>query len=359
MKNYLLNHQLNWAYLDTLPHIQALKTCPQDPIWHAEGDVYTHTRMVADQMLQLEIYKNAAQTDQNTLLLAALLHDIAKPLCTKTEDGRIVSPKHAYLGEKIARELLWDMDFVQREQICALVRLHGLPIWAMEKENPNRAVIAASLRIKNEWLYSLPTADILGRTCMDAPDLLERVHFFKELCLENECFIDRKIFHNAHSHFKFFNDNLAYPPTLFDDTAFEITLLSGIAGCGKDTFAQKMRHPIISLDDLRQKMKVKHGDSKGQGQVIQAAFELGKQYCIRKQSFVWNSTNLTEDTRSKIIQKFGVYHPRFKIVYIETSMETIFSRRSEYIPMASLEKMQQILEMPLPQEAHSVEYFRN
>jgi predicted kinase len=134
--------------------------------------------------------------------------------------------------------------------------------------------------------------------------------------------------------------------------------MSGIAGSGKDTFLQKNKLPVISLDYFRQEMKISHGDKQGQGRMVQRAYELAKKYAAAKQSFIWNNTNLTADMRSKLINKLAVYNPFFKIIYIETSIENIFARRGEDIPLHKLEKMIQILDMSLLEEVHEVEYIR-
>ena len=168
------DNQPDWEKMEAFSWIDALKNCPQDAIWHAEGDVYTHTKMVVEALLSLPEFALFSEIEQKILLYAAIFHDIAKPLCTFEEKGRIVSPKHAKIGEKVAREMLWEADFPFREAVCSLVRLHGLPLWALEKKQPNAGVISASLRLKNSWLYALSKADVLGRECEDKADLLEK-----------------------------------------------------------------------------------------------------------------------------------------------------------------------------------------
>lgn len=62
--------------------LMRLKDTPQDKIWHAEGDVYIHTQMVLEQTYKLldqldwEVEKRLVQ------VLAAVFHDIAKPIST-------------------------------------------------------------------------------------------------------------------------------------------------------------------------------------------------------------------------------------------------------------------------------------
>ena len=72
---------------------------PQDPEWHAEGDVFTHTKMVCEALLQLPEFQVLDEQEQHILFAAAMLHDVEKRSTTKREiengKERIVSPHHA------------------------------------------------------------------------------------------------------------------------------------------------------------------------------------------------------------------------------------------------------------------------
>jgi hypothetical protein len=72
--------------------IRRLAGVPQDLIHHAEGDGWTHTRLAAQALAGLPRWR-ALPTDRRVRLFAAvLLHDVAKPDCTRhTEDGRITA----------------------------------------------------------------------------------------------------------------------------------------------------------------------------------------------------------------------------------------------------------------------------
>lgn len=358
--NLLKNDFLpDWEKIDDFEWIKAMKNCMQDKMHHAEGDVYTHTKMVVEELFKNDKFIQISDKNKTILSLAALFHDIAKPKCTIVENGRISSPKHAKVGEKMTRQLLWEMDFNTREQICSLVRLHGLPVWSLEKPNPNASVISSSLRVSNHLLYVLSKSDMLGRICSDKKELLNRVEFFKMLCEENECFEKSKQFANNHSRFKFFRNNETYPASLFDDTEFEAILLSGLPGSGKDTYCSNYDYPVVSLDDFRQKFKVRRGDKKAEGRVIQMAYEQAKDYCRKKQSFIWNSTNLTQDIRNKLISAISPYKPKVKIVYIETSWKNLMERRCNTIKSKEMMKMVRLLEIPQLSEGHEVMWLRN
>ena len=51
---------------------------PQDPEWHGEGDVLTHTKMVADALFRLPEYQALDAQAQHILFASALLHDVEK-----------------------------------------------------------------------------------------------------------------------------------------------------------------------------------------------------------------------------------------------------------------------------------------
>ncbi len=115
MKNWIINQTINWDFLQQYDWLQKMHNCEQDVVWHAEGNVFIHTKMVVENLTQIADYQILENKDKEILLLSALLHDVAKPQTTFIENGRIVSPKHAKIGEKVARDLLWDLDFEQRE----------------------------------------------------------------------------------------------------------------------------------------------------------------------------------------------------------------------------------------------------
>jgi predicted kinase len=351
----------NWAQFEHFDWVQTMQQCAQNPIYHGEGDVWTHTCMVLDAMLALPEFAPLPEAEKILLLSAALLHDVAKPLCVVIENGQITTPRHAVVGERVAREILWDCDLAFREQVCALVRLHGQPIWALEKSDPARAAILASWRVRNELTYILAKADVIGRIAATQNEMLYRTEMYRELCLENDCFDRERIWYNAHSRYRYFWSNETFPTEQYNNTQYEIVVLAGIAGSGKDTFyAKNYAHlPIISLDNIRQELKIKPDDRDGQGKVAQLAYERAKEYCRRKTSFVWNSTNLTKDLRSRLIGTLGVYEPFIRIIYVESTYKDIWQRRKNDIHHDVIERMVRQLEMPLVGEGQVVEWIRN
>ena len=141
--------QQNWAI--------EMAACMQDPAWHAEGDVWTHTKMVADELAKLDDWDSLSRKTQIKLLVTGLLHDCGKPATTVLDEttGHIRSPKHAQVGSRMARRLLMEMecDFATREKICNLVSYHGRPPYLSEKTNPERELIKLSAFVDHRLLF--------------------------------------------------------------------------------------------------------------------------------------------------------------------------------------------------------------
>jgi hypothetical protein len=91
---------LNWQGIQQrFSWIQALAKVPQDEIFHAEGDVLTHTRMVTAAMVKLSPWRDLSPEERSLLLASALLHDVGKSSCTKRdENGQIHSRGHMQLS---------------------------------------------------------------------------------------------------------------------------------------------------------------------------------------------------------------------------------------------------------------------
>lgn len=108
------------------PELQALAGTPQDPEWHPEGDVWTHTMIVVDNAARVcrEQLGEASPEIKLRVMLGALLHDAGKPATTVFKDGHIRSPGHEEEGMKPAKALLSRLSF-GHEVDRAVIQLVG------------------------------------------------------------------------------------------------------------------------------------------------------------------------------------------------------------------------------------------
>jgi poly(A) polymerase len=102
---------------EVLPEVARMVGVAQPPQYHPEGDVFTHTLLLLD---QLEPGCSA------TLAWGALLHDVGKPPTFRVAPDRIRFDGHVEIGLAIAAEILRRFRFSNDDtrQILALVEHH-------------------------------------------------------------------------------------------------------------------------------------------------------------------------------------------------------------------------------------------
>ena len=121
---------------------------------------------------------------------------------------------------------------------------------------------------------------------------------------------------------------------------------------GKDTFMKKKypHLPVVSLDDIRRKHKLKPDDSSATGWAVQEAKEQAKVFLRKGQPFVWNATNITKQMRSQWIDLFSTYKARVKLIYMEASYKEWIrqnNNREDPVPPKVLKRLLSKLEVPL------------
>ena len=352
-----------------------MKQTPQDPLWHGEGDVWTHTRMVCDTLGGMGGFRKLRQRQRWELFLAALLHDTGKIRCTREENGRLISPRHAAAGTHIARTLLWKelgmagtaelQNF--RETVCALIRYHTAPVYLGEKEDKRKLLrIAADGELSGDFQISmlclLSRADVLGRLADDTEEMDARVALTELLAQELGCLEGPKYFSSAYTQRAYLNEKLDWPDgELYDDTWGEVILMCGLPGTGKDIWIREHCQglPVVSLDEIRREMNIP--PTGPQGPVAAEARERARRYLRAHKPFVWNAVNLTPDLREKNVRLFEGYKAAVRVVYLETGWEEELRRnreRGNLCPEKRIpeQKIARMLERLTPPERASAQY---
>lgn len=352
---------VSWA--EEQPWARAMAACPQDPEWHAEGDVWTHTKLVLEQLEALEEWPALRTEERTVLIFTALFHDVAKPLTTEVdpESGRVRSPKHAVRGEQVARSALRDLgcDLATRERIAALVRYHGRPAFLLERTEPVQELVRLSWLADNRLLYWFALADTRGRDSDSRGRPEENLHYWRLMAEEAGCFDRPYPFATDHARFVYFRQptpNLHYVP--HEDFSCTVTMLSGLPGSGKDTWLSRRRpgSPIVSLDEVREEFDVEPTDD--QGRVAQAARERCREHLRSGTSFAFNATNILRATRTRWLELFVDYHARIELVYLEPPFPTLLRQnraRDKAVPEGAVRKLAARCEPPTWLEGHRLE----
>lgn len=367
IRNIIRENSFSFQTLtQSFPELLSLQQVPQNPSYHAEGDVFCHTGMVCDTLKNLPAWQGLCPQEQELLFLAAAFHDIGKEVCTKKEDGQFVSPNHTLVGSKMFRSRAYreverfGLTFDEREFVANMIRFHGLPVWFFQKARPEMELFRAAECIPLRLLYLLSKADVLGRQMPagQVNELLEHVEWFAEYAKELGLFEGGYPFANPFTKSRFFlQDGLWQGAELYDSTKFDVVLLSGLPLAGKDHWI--LEHggdtPVVSLDDIRQEMGIP--PAKDSARVAHIGVTRAKALLAQRQPLIWNATNIVHETRGRLVKLFADYGARVHILYLEVPYQTLLARnctRNRHIPEHVLEEMIKKLEVPAPWEAYEV-----
>ena len=160
-----------WGLLPAVaPELIPLATTPQDPAWHPEGDVWTHTLLAVDQAVPLT---GGLDTPRAlAVMLGTLCHDLGKPATTEMLEGRFRSYGHEEAGLPPTGALLdrWNVHRLHgydvRAQVLALVGNHLKPgqLYDDRDRVSDGAIRRLARKCEPALLYRVARADCLGRT---------------------------------------------------------------------------------------------------------------------------------------------------------------------------------------------------
>ena len=376
-----LGSQFDWLY--------NLKNTPQDPEWHAEGNVHIHTNMVLGELYKLleEDASHIKGDKRQSLILAALLHDVGKTVRTKQVEIngiiRIACPQHESIGRSyLAFKLMkLNLSFAVIRRVLGLVGEHHMPKLLVVKNQVKGAYLSLSRRADIELLYWLEVADMRGRSCRDLASQLEYLEEFKMFSEEygvwdcshelrgefSSLFKDEnkleKDYIYSHALYEIEKSLISLPVEAIART-FEyksnhsnLIVLCGPSGSGKSTWVERNCEDftLISLDEIREEINGNRRVQKNRGQVLQLAKDRLKACLRKKQNVVWDATNLRSDFR-KILCDFGRdYKALVTLVVFLLPEEKLFKNnenRDYSIPRDVLLKQLEGFQFPLAGEAH-------
>ena len=158
-----MNFLSDCGWVRYFPELETLIGCEQDPHWHPEGDVWTHTLLCMNAFSQR---RTGDHKEDLIVGLAVLCHDLGKPTTSYVEDGRIRSPRHDIEGVKISEQFLSRITRNREllEAIPPLVREHMIPISLQKSNAGDNAIRRLAHRVgRIDRLLRVCRADREGR----------------------------------------------------------------------------------------------------------------------------------------------------------------------------------------------------
>lgn len=389
-------YDLRDALIPSFPMLADLEGTPQDPVWHAEGNVEIHTRNVTHLMYDYLDELGIKEGDERAaLILAAVFHDVAKPVTTRSreKDGRtqIIAPRHAERGRSYIayRVLQLGLSYEMTHTLLNVVGLHHEPKWMVIKEKGPGAYAYLSQKVNPKYLWALEMADMYGRECEDQKEQVEQIEMFKLYCEEygvwdNDPFsnwseVIRAKTREWHSdkNFDFFvekaltsgmwdyRDGSIWTPEeaaskgMASGKEFSnLYVLCGPSGSGKSTYVRDhLGHcNIVSMDRIREEITGDPLDQTQNGKVLQASKERLKESLRESQDVVWDTTGLRKDFRNLPFRIGMDYGAHTTLIVFHMEPDKFKDRnldRKQSVPPHVLDKQLQSSQFPYEyDEAH-------
>lgn len=302
------------------PWADAMAACPQDSLYHAEGDVWTHTRMVSAELEASEGFQDLPEPRRNALRLAAWFHDVAKPRtteiswCDVEKRERVRQPYHAPVGAGMAWQALIDAgcDAALARDVHALVFWHQRPSHFLDQKDPlSRVIRFTAETAQTTWsdLLRFCRSDQRGRISPNVVEGLFTLDLVEEMIREDGINAEADLleqpwpFATPAARLRALRGGKDASPwfTPQEPKGSRMILLSGLPGSGKDTLAKHVFPdlPVVSLDVIREQLGIL--PTEDQGRVRQAGIEAARVHLRRKEDFIWNATCVSRSTREKIV----------------------------------------------------------
>lgn len=362
-----LHAPLDWdAIAHGIPQAEAMKSCIQDSVFHAEGDVWTHTSLVTEALIADPEFADLDETSQRILVLAAIFHDVAKPATRKEEFDptlgrvRVTHHGHSSMGARDAWLNLWKagVPLDLRLRVYALIAWHQKPFHIFKKSDPRLEIAQFSAIGRWRELIMLARADNKGRISPNTADTDEVLQLLHLMCEEEGVLDNEWPFGNDAGRTAICrknSDSLFFAPP--EPAGSRVIVMSAPPASGKDTYISKILAglPVVSMDQIRTEMGVKAEDE--QGAVAQAAFEQARKHLRKQEPFVWNATGTSKLMRDKVVALCLDYDAHVEIHALDCPHDVMMKRnrtREARVPDAAIEAMLLKWEPPMAGEGHQV-----
>ncbi len=357
-------------------YIELMQRTPQNPKYHAEGNVYIHTIKVLEQFHLWEESNSLSKTDYEVLYWACILHDIGKPFVTTWKEDRWTAKGHEEAGVPHSRDILLgqkEISLHQRLRILNLVRWHHIPLNWNKVTDTILAGFSTMLNLRELALFG--TFDIGGRDCQDKEKAVTKGRLFMEDIvpkIETESgsfdFACRRYGEgNLKQKNALWNAYRINDPTLwkkllyaqYDEPmqpAFQCILPIGIPSPQKWDFLQSLYPNAFFLPVKGWGIEGKLPEVAFDRQRILTTFKHHlSQYARNKRTIILVGDNLFESTRSELSSMIKSLQGRVTSYFFDIPLENIINEnlaQTTPLPEPEIRIAHRMLRYPHPWEAH-------
>ena len=337
----------NWDKVFSIAEFEDMRTCKQSQEWHKEGNVDTHTKLVAEAMYVYLTNKLCVKPSNDPyyimMMSAAICHDLGKPSTTEYDRTKkdYGSKNHGMAGSVITRRIFFDEEINLREKVCYMVRRHMVlhHIFDDEKKAEKQLIALSNGFVSVEQMVILNMCDSLGsRNDIETSEhVSERINKIRNLALSLGCL-----------------NNRYKEPKKKENGDFTMYVMIGVPGAGKSYYVDrhfKGRYPIISRDIIRNEIGLKGektlGNKSQEDKVTNIFNKRLIECCENKRTFVIDNTNVRKKYREEYKELAKEYNPRVVYVYVEgPSLRTIKKRRDGMMPLDVIDRMWENFDFP-------------
>lgn len=351
------DYKINWDYVDKIPEFQKLKECEQNPVWHAEGNAYIHTRKAVEAAEELIHDERFRDLDAKIAMLAVLFHDIGKGVTTEFKNGAWHAYGHEAAGDKITRRILWDSPLHERELICSCVRNHMRILRFADSKNVLKDMVDASDEYGFRWDYQL-----FVKMCDNmASEMQDKNEYDKDMAKLDALYdIANELNILSHRFIAKTNaaERLIYKGGKFDwlhpmlDKRPIMYVLIGLPGAGKSTWCEKTKLDTVSRDTIRAELGYcNEGDKvvlspEQEGEVTKVFNERLVKLLSEGKNVVVDNLNLKKKYRAVLKETVKGLDIHVIYVYMESpSLNTNIQRRPTF-EIGVIDKMTESLDWP-------------
>ena len=346
----------------SLPVADRMAETPQDPVFHAEGDVWKHTRMVSE----IAFRGVLARGDRDNLrgrsaILGAVLHDCAKPQTMTREFDevlgreRIRNPGHASRGATLAWRLLTDahVDLDTRYRVMTVIGWHHRPAHLMDSDPQEAMIRVLQLTASGTpWreLLDLCRADNLGRVCPDPEEAAAAFDLAEEIVTATGDALGLDLLNDAPDLGAEFRARIGRKTPelhLGEEPPYNgrLLIMSGIPGSGKSTWARgrasETGATVVSADEIRATMRGWERTPFWEGRVSQE-FDLQIRSALAAGGeVIADATFLTSDIRNKFITLGHDYGLRVSVGFMDVPVSVAVQRnrdRKDPVPLKAMDR---------------------